>query len=95
MAEMVARAKWKKTVSFELANIPIQVFSAMQKDDLTSFDHLCENGHKMKNKKWCHIEEIEVPWSKIKKGYEITKNNHIVLEKEEVENIKPKTTNRD
>ena len=34
-------------------------------------------------KKWCPLEEV--PWSEIKKGYEITKNNYVVLEKEEVE----------
>jgi non-homologous end joining protein Ku len=27
------------------------------------------------------VEEREVPWSEIKKGYEITKNNYVVLEK--------------
>ena len=36
-------------------------------------------------KKWCPLEEREVPWSEIKIGYEITKNNYVVLEKEEVE----------
>ena len=36
--------------------------------------------------------EREVPWSEIKKGYEITKNNYVILEKEDLENIKLKTT---
>ncbi len=39
------------------------------------------------------MEEREVPWSEIKKGYEITKNNYVIIEKEEIENIKLKTTN--
>ena len=30
---------------------------------------------------------------KSKKGYEVTKNNYVVLEKEDIENIKLKTTN--
>jgi DNA end-binding protein Ku len=93
MAAMAARAIWKGSISFGLVNIPIQVFSATQKEDFTSFNQLCEKGHKIKYKKWCPIEEREVPWSEIKKGYEITKNNYVVLEKEEVENIKLKTTN--
>jgi DNA end-binding protein Ku len=74
-------------------NIPIQVFSATQKEDFTSFNQLCEKGHKIKYKKWCPVEEREVPWSEIKKGYEITKNDYVVLEKDEIENIKLKTTN--
>jgi DNA end-binding protein Ku len=93
MAAMAARAIWKGSISFGLVNIPIQVFSATQKEEYTSFNQLCDKGHKIKYKKWCPIEEREVPWSEIKKGYEITKNDYVVLEKEEIENIKLKTTN--
>ena len=90
---MAARAIWKGSISFGLVNIPIQVFSATQKEDYTSFSQLCDKGHKIKYKKWCPVEEREVPWSEIEKGYEVTKNNFVVLEKEEIENIKLKTTN--
>jgi DNA end-binding protein Ku len=93
MAAMAARAIWKGSISFGLVNIPIQVFSATQKDGYTSFNQLCDKGHRIKYKKWCPVEEREVPWSEIKKGYEITKNDYVVLEKEEIENIKLKTTN--
>ncbi|HET9357225.1 MAG TPA: Ku protein [Nitrososphaeraceae archaeon] len=93
MAAMAARAIWKGSISFGLVNIPIQVFSATQKEEYTSFNQLCNKGHKIKYKKWCPVEEREVPWSEIKKGYEITKNDYVVLEKEEIENIKLKTTN--
>jgi DNA end-binding protein Ku len=93
MAAMAARAIWKGSISFGLVNIPIQVFSATQKEEYTSFNQLCDKGHKIKYKKWCPVEEREVPWSEIKKGYEITRNDYVVLEKEEIENIKLKTTN--
>src|SRR5919205_3659607 len=87
---------WSKQWLLELyglVNIPIRVFSATQNEDYTSFRQLCDKGHKIKYKKWCAVEEREVQWSEIKKGYEITKNNYVVLEKEEIENIKLKTTN--
>jgi DNA end-binding protein Ku len=90
---MAARAIWKGSISFGLVSIPIQVFSATQREDYTSFNQLCEKGHKIKYKKWCPVEEREVPWSEIKKGYEITKNNYIVIEKEDIDTIKLKTTN--
>jgi DNA end-binding protein Ku len=93
MAAMAARAIWKGSISFGLVNIPIQVFSATQKEEYTSFNQLCDKGHKIKYKKWCPVEEREVLWSEIKKGYEITGNDYVVLEKEEIENIKLKTTN--
>jgi DNA end-binding protein Ku len=90
---MAARSVWKGAISFGLVNIPIQVFSAEQKEEYTSFSQLCQKGHRIKYKKWCPVEDREVPWSEIKKGYEITKNNYVLIEKEEIENIKLKTTN--
>jgi DNA end-binding protein Ku len=90
---MPARSIWKGSISFGLVNIPIQVFSAEQREDYTSFNQLCERGHKIRYKKWCPEEEREVQWSEIKKGYEVTKNNYVVLEKEEIDKIKLKTTN--
>jgi DNA end-binding protein Ku len=90
---MAARAIWKGNISFGLVNIPIQVFTATQKEDFASFNQLCDKGHKIKYKKWCPVEEREVPWSEIKKGYEISKDNYVVIEKEDIDNIKLKTTN--
>ena len=90
---MAARAIWKGSISFGLVNIPIQVFSATQNEDYTSFSQLCDKGHKIRYKKWCPVEEREVQWSEIKKGHEITKNNYIVIEKEDLDRIKLKTNN--
>ena len=39
------------------------------------------------------IEEREVSYSEIKKGYEVTKDQYIVLEKADLDKIKLKTTN--
>jgi DNA end-binding protein Ku len=88
-----ARSIWKGSISFGLVNIPIEVFSATQKEEFTSFNQLCDKGHKIKYKKWCPIEEREVQWSEIKKGYEISKDTYVVLEKEDLEGIKLKTNN--
>jgi len=93
MAAMAARAIWKGSISFGLVNMPIQVFGATQKEDYTSFNQLCEKGHKIKYKKWCPIEEREVSWDEIKKGYEVTKNNYVVVDKEDLDKVKLKTTN--
>jgi DNA end-binding protein Ku len=48
MAASSARAVWKGSISFGLVNIPIQVFSATQKEEYTSFNQLCNKGHKIK-----------------------------------------------
>jgi non-homologous end joining protein Ku len=47
MAAMAARAIWKGSISFGLVNIPIQVFSTTQKEEYSSFNQLCDKGHKI------------------------------------------------
>jgi DNA end-binding protein Ku len=64
---MAAKSIWKGNISFGLVNIPVQVYSAVQREEYTSFDQLCKKEHKIKYKKWCPVEEREVPWSEIKR----------------------------
>jgi len=89
---MAARSIWKGSISFGLVNIPIKIYSATDGDNTFSFNQLCKNGHRIKYKRWCPIEEREVPYEEIKKGFEITKDNFVLIEKAELENIKIKTT---
>jgi len=88
---MVARSIWKGSISFGLVNIPIKLYSATE-DKVFSFNQLDSKGHRINYKRWCSIEDREVPYDEIKKGYEISKDNYVVIEKSELENIKIKTT---
>ena len=88
---MPARSLWQGSISFGLVNIPVKLYSATNNKEYV-FNQLCQNGHRIRYKKWCLEEEREVPFSEIKKGYEIEKDNYIVFEKEELNKIKLKTT---
>jgi non-homologous end joining protein Ku len=46
MAAMAARSIWKGAISFGLVNIPIQVFSAEQKEEYTSFNQFVKRAIK-------------------------------------------------
>jgi len=85
------RSMWKGSISFGLVNIPIRLYNAADGKGF-SFNQLCSNGHKIQYKKWCPVEEKEVSYSEIKKGYEITKDNYVVIEKDELQKIELKTT---
>ena len=39
-------------------------------------------------KRWCPIEEKEIPYEEIKKGYKIAKDEYIIIEKEDLDKIK-------
>ena len=88
---MAARSIWKGSISFGLVNIPVKLYSAAE-ERAFSFNQLCQRGHRIQYKRWCPIEEIEVPYQEIQKGYEIAKGNYALIEKQELENIKLKTT---
>jgi DNA end-binding protein Ku len=80
------------SISFGSVNIPVGVYLATKNADF-SFNQLCTKGHRISYKKWCPAEEREVAYSEIKKCYEIAKDQYVVLEKQDLETIKLKTTN--
>jgi DNA end-binding protein Ku len=88
---VAARSIWTGSISFGLVNIPIKLYSATE-DHVYSFNQLCKNGHRIHYKRWCPVEKREVTYEEIKKGYEISKDNYVVIEKSELGNIKIKST---
>ena len=88
----MASRTWKGSISFGLVNIPVGVYLATKSAEF-SFNQLCTNGHRIRYKKWCPVEEREVAYSEIEKGYEIAKDQYVVLEKKDLETIKLKSTN--
>jgi DNA end-binding protein Ku len=88
---MAVRSIWKGSISFGLVNIPITLYSAAEEKTF-SFNQLCQKGHRIQYKRRCPVEDIEVPYQEIQKGFEITKDNYALIEKQELENILFTTT---
>ena len=89
---MGSKSIWKGSISFGLVNIPIKLYTTTDYNDGYSFNQLDQEGHKIQYKKWCPVEQREIPYSEIKKGYEISKDKYVLIEKEDLEKIKVKTT---
>jgi Ku protein, prokaryotic len=89
---MAARSMWKGSISFGLVNIPVKLYTTSDSSKDFSFNQLDDKGHRIRYKKWCPVEDREVPYSELKKGYQISKDNYAVIEKEDLEKIKLKTT---
>jgi DNA end-binding protein Ku len=89
---MSARSIWKGSISFGLVNIPIKLYTTTDYNNEFSFNQLDKEGHRIQYKKWCPVEEREIPYSEIKKGYEISKDKYVLVEKDDLEKIKAKTT---
>lgn len=86
------RAIWKGTISLSLISIPVKLYSATEPKEI-EFHMVCgECGTPLKYKRWCPHCEKEVEWNKIKRGFKISKEKWVILEKEELEKIKLPTT---
>ncbi|HZD35124.1 MAG TPA: Ku protein [Nitrososphaeraceae archaeon] len=83
---------WKGNISFGLVNIPVRLYTAVDTTKQISFNQLDSNGHRIQYKKWCPVEEREVQYSEIKKGYELAKDKYVVIEKQDFEKIATEST---
>lgn len=82
---------WNGSIGFGLVNIPVRLYLAIREREVP-LHSLCKNGHRIIYKRWCPVEDREVTWQELKKGFEISKDKFVVLEKEDLEKIKIPST---
>jgi len=79
------RAIWKGNISFALVSIPISLFSATRKSEL-SFHYLHKKDMSpVSYKRFCDTENTEVPWEEITRGYEYEKDQYIEITDEDLD----------
>lgn len=79
---------WKGSISFGLVNIPIKLHTATEDKDikLRTLHKKCHSP--VKYEKVCSVCEEELQPDDIVKAYEYTKGKYVVLEDEELENLR-------
>jgi DNA end-binding protein Ku len=86
------RAIWSGAISFGLVNVPVKLFSAVSPKDVR-FNQLEEGtGARIRQKRVSAETGEEVPFDQIVKGYEISPDNYVVIEPQELEALDPKAT---
>src|SRR5437868_10749712 len=79
------RAIWKGHISFALVTIPISLFSATKRNEL-SFHYLHKKDmSSVSYKRFCDTEDVEVPWDEITKGYEYEKGQFVEITDEDLD----------
>jgi DNA end-binding protein Ku len=88
----LGRPQWSGSISFGLVNIPIRLYAATRNKDVRF--HLLHEKDKsrLQEKLYCPTDEEEVSRQDVVKGYEISKNQHIVVSQEEISSLAPKAT---
>jgi DNA end-binding protein Ku len=81
------RAIWKGSISFGLVNIPIALYPATRREEL-SFRLLRQSDLSPVNyKRVAEKDGKEVPWNQIVKGYEYEKGKYVVLKDEDFQRV--------
>ncbi len=82
------RSMWKGVVSFGMVSIPIRLYNATESTARVSFRQLCgEHNSPISYKRWCADGDHEVPYSEIKRGYEIGKDRYVIIDDKDLDNL--------
>jgi DNA end-binding protein Ku len=86
------RAIWKGSINFGLVNIPISLFSAVRREEL-SFRLLRSTDLSPINyKRVAEADGREVPWEQIVKGYEYEKGKFVILKDDDFKRVDVEAT---
>ena len=86
------RAIWSGTISFGLLNVPVKLYSAVSRKQI-SFRELRESdGSRVRHKRVAEADGEDVAYEEIVKGYEISPDQYVVLTRDELEELDPKRT---
>ena len=81
------RSIWKGAISFGLVNIPISLYPATRREEL-KFHLLRQSDLSPVNyKRVAAVDQNEVPWDQIVKGYEHEKGQYVVLKEDDFARI--------
>jgi DNA end-binding protein Ku len=86
------KAIWKGNLVFGLVSIPIKLVSAITEHEL-SFKSLCGDCKvPLITKRFCYNCQKEIGYKNIKKGYQLSRHEYVIIEDKDLQKIKLKTT---
>jgi DNA end-binding protein Ku len=86
------RSMWKGAVSFGLVMIPVKLYTATETRDIAFRQVHREDGGRIRFRRFCTIDEHEVPYEDIAKGYELPGGEMVVLTEEDMAELPLPTT---
>jgi DNA end-binding protein Ku len=88
----MARAIWSGSISFGLLNVPVKLYSAVARRGIALREIRESDSARIKHRRVAEGTDEEVPYEKIIKAYEITKDRYVPLSKDELASLDPKKT---
>src|SRR5919202_6509526 len=81
---MAARSIWNGTIAFGLMSVPVKLHTATESKTVHFREVHLDDGAKIEQRRFCSKEDKEVPYKEVVKGYEVSEDTYVVLEKDEI-----------
>jgi DNA end-binding protein Ku len=75
---------WNGTITFGMVNVPVKLYSATESKTVHFHQVHARDGARIEHRRICPKEDKEVPYKQIVKGYEVSEDRYVVLDKDEV-----------
>jgi DNA end-binding protein Ku len=86
------RPIWKGAITFGMVTIPVKLYSATEQKDIR-FRLLHKEDHApIQEKRFCTADGREVAWDDLVRGYQVGKDEYVVLDPEEIDEAKPESS---
>jgi len=81
------RPIWKGAITFGMISIPVKLYGATESKDLAfnTLHNSCRS--RLKQKRWCPVDDREVFQDEVVRAYEFTKDQYIEVTDEDIENL--------
>ena len=93
-AQAPRRSIWSGSITIGLVNVPVQLYSMIYDKGIAFHFLHSVDGQPLKYVKMCTKDDKIVPWNEVIRGYEVSKNEYITLDKKELDAAKPESDNR-
>jgi DNA end-binding protein Ku len=86
------RPIWSGAISFGLVNVPVKLYSAVNRKTVRFNQLNGKTGHRIAQKRVDPTTGEEVAYDDIVKGYELTKDRYVLITQEELDALDPERT---
>ena len=88
------RSIWSGSITIGLVNVPVKLYSMIYDKGIHFHFLHSVDGQPLKYVKMCTKDDKIIPWNEVIRGYEVSKNEYITLEKKELDAAKPESDDR-
>jgi DNA end-binding protein Ku len=81
------RSIWNGVISFGMVSIPVKLFTATESKDVSFHLLHKKDNARLRQLRVCTVDDEEVEWGDIVRGYEYARDQHVVLDEEDFEKL--------